>query len=142
MKSPPITIIHARHAIVGRALFGGAYLQRRARARPCNGAKEIEAFHRARRANFRQPEMFHAAHIVKHVNEEQTGEQADGGVEDDGCGEFAAGEDVVADGELVVAEELGDALVDAFVAAADEDYAIERGEASGRCLRKPSPLLA
>jgi hypothetical protein len=97
MKSPPITIIHARHAIVGRALFGGAYLQRRARARPCNGAKEIEAFHRARRANFRQPEMFHAAHIVKHVNEEQTGEQADGELRAKVAGGPASLEDVRAD---------------------------------------------
>ena len=62
---------------------------------------------------------------------EDAGEEADGGVEEDGRGEFAAGEDVVADGELFVAEELRDALVDAFVAAAEEDDAVERGEAAG-----------
>ena len=62
---------------------------------------------------------------------EDAGEEADGGVDDDGGGQFAAGEDVVADGELFVAEELGDALVDAFVAAADEDDAVEGGEAAG-----------
>jgi len=62
---------------------------------------------------------------------EDAGEEAYGGVEEDGCGQLAAGEDVVADGELVVAEELGDAFVDAFVTAADEDDAGECGEAAG-----------
>ena len=62
---------------------------------------------------------------------EDAGEEADDGVDDDGGAEFAAGEDVVADGEFFVAEELGDALVDAFVAAADEDDAVEGGEVAG-----------
>jgi hypothetical protein len=44
-------------------------------------AEEIEAFYRANRENFRLPEMFHAAHIVKHVNEEQTEEQAEAGIQ-------------------------------------------------------------
>ena len=60
---------------------------------------------------------------------EDAGEQADGGVEDDGRGQLATAEDVVADGEFFVGEEVGDALVDALVAAADEDDAVERGEA-------------
>ena len=60
---------------------------------------------------------------------EDAGEEADGGVEDDGGGELSAAEDVVADGEFFVGEEVGDALVDALVAAADEDDAVERGEA-------------
>jgi hypothetical protein len=71
---------------------------------------------------------------------QDAGEQADGGVEDDGGAEFAAGEDVVADGELLVAEELADALVDAFVAAADEDDSVERGEAAGGGLREAFAL--
>jgi hypothetical protein len=62
---------------------------------------------------------------------EDAREQADDGVDDDGCGELAAGEDVVADGELFVTEELADALVDAFVAAADEDDAVELAEPAG-----------
>jgi peptidyl-prolyl cis-trans isomerase C len=48
---------------------------------PSPGAEEIEAFYRAHRENFRLPEMFHAAHIVKHVNEEQTEEQAEAGIQ-------------------------------------------------------------
>ena len=63
---------------------------------------------------------------------EDAGEEADGGVDDDGCAELAAGEDEVADGELVVREELGDALVDTFVAAADEDDAFERRRGGAR----------
>jgi hypothetical protein len=61
---------------------------------------------------------------------EDAGEEADGGVEDDGGTELSAGEDVVADGELFVAEELGDALVHTFIAAADHDDALQRGEAA------------
>ena len=60
---------------------------------------------------------------------EDAGEEADGGVKDDGGGELSAAEDVVADGEFLVGEEVGDALVHALVAAADEDDALERGEA-------------
>ena len=71
---------------------------------------------------------------------EDAGEQADDGVEDDGCAELAAGEDVIADGEFLVAEELADALVDAFVAAADENDAIEGGETAGGCLREALAL--
>jgi hypothetical protein len=56
---------------------------------------------------------------------EDAGEEADGGVEDDGGGQLTAAEDVVADGEFFVGEEVGDALVYTFVAAADEDDAVE-----------------
>ena len=48
---------------------------------PKPAAEEIEAFYRANRENFRLPEMFHAAHIVKHINEEQTEEQAEAGIQ-------------------------------------------------------------
>ena len=44
-------------------------------------SEEIETFFQAHRENFRLPEMFHAAHIVKHVNEEQTEEQAEAGIQ-------------------------------------------------------------
>ena len=71
---------------------------------------------------------------------EDAGEEADGGVEEDGGGEFAAGEDVVADGEFFVAEELADALVDAFVTATDEDQAVEGGETAGGGLREALAL--
>jgi len=43
-------------------------------------AEEIEAFYNANRENFRKPETFHAAHIVKHVNELQTEAQAAGAI--------------------------------------------------------------
>jgi len=61
---------------------------------------------------------------------EDAGKEADGGVEDNGGGEFATAEDVVADGEFFVGEEVCDALVHALVAAADEDDAVECGEAA------------
>jgi parvulin-like peptidyl-prolyl isomerase len=48
---------------------------------PKPGTEEIEAFYRVHRENFLLPEMFHAAHIVKHVNEEQTEEQAEAGIQ-------------------------------------------------------------
>lgn len=44
-------------------------------------AQEIEAFYTVNRENFRNPELFHAAHIVKHVNEGQSVEQARAGIE-------------------------------------------------------------
>jgi parvulin-like peptidyl-prolyl isomerase len=44
-------------------------------------AEEVEAFYEANRENFRSPELFHAAHIVKHVNGEQGEEQARAGIE-------------------------------------------------------------
>ena len=59
---------------------------------------------------------------------EDAGKEADCGVEDNGGGELATAEDVVADGEFFVGEEVGDALVHALVAAADEDDAFEGGE--------------
>ena len=62
---------------------------------------------------------------------ENAGDEAHGGVEDDGSGEFAAGEDVVADREFAVAEEFVYALVDAFVASADEGDALEGDEFAG-----------
>jgi len=43
--------------------------------------EEIEGFYNANRFNFNRPEMFHASHIVKHVNHEQSEEQAEAGIE-------------------------------------------------------------
>lgn len=43
--------------------------------------EEIEAFYQANRENFRTPDLFHAAHIVKHVNGAQSEEQARAGIE-------------------------------------------------------------
>jgi len=71
---------------------------------------------------------------------QDAGEQAGYGVEDGCGGELAPGEDEVADGELLVREELRDALIDAFVAAADEDDAVERGEMAGDGLREALAL--
>ena len=62
---------------------------------------------------------------------EDAGDEAHGGVEEDGGCEFTAGEDVVADGDFAVAVELVDAFVDAFVAAADEGDPVELGEFAG-----------
>lgn len=43
--------------------------------------EELEAFFNANLDQFRRPEMFHASHIVKYVNHEQTEEQAEAGIE-------------------------------------------------------------
>ena len=66
--------------------------------------------------------------------------EAHGRVDDDGGGELASAEDVVADGEFHVAVELVDALVDAFVTAADEDDTIEGGEFAGDGLGEGATL--
>jgi hypothetical protein len=58
---------HIRIQRTTRELAAGA-------AKPA--AAQVEAFYHANRENFRNPELFHAAHIVKHVNHEQTEEQA------------------------------------------------------------------
>jgi len=44
-------------------------------------AAEVEAFYKTNRDNFRSPGLFHAAHIVKHVNGDQSEEQARAGIE-------------------------------------------------------------
>ena len=44
-------------------------------------AQEVEAFYEANRENFRNPESFQAAHIVKHVNPEHSAEEARTGIE-------------------------------------------------------------
>ena len=44
-------------------------------------AQEVEAFYEANRENFRNPELFQAAHIVKHVNREHSAEEARAGIE-------------------------------------------------------------
>jgi len=43
--------------------------------------EEISGFYEANRANFRNPAMYHVAHIVKHVTEDQSEEQALAGIE-------------------------------------------------------------
>ena len=42
--------------------------------------EQVEAFYNAHRDKFRTPELFHASHIVKHVNHEQSEEQAEAGI--------------------------------------------------------------
>ena len=54
------------------------------------------------------------------------GNEADDGIDDDECGELAAGEDVVAEGEFVV-DYRADALVVAFVVGAEYYVVIGRG---------------
>jgi len=44
-------------------------------------AEEIEGFFNANRSQFQRPDMFHASHIVKHVNHEQTEMQAQEAIE-------------------------------------------------------------
>ena len=68
------------------------------------------------------------------------GDEAHGRVKDDGGCELATGEDVVADRELAVAEEFVDALIDSFVASANQDDAIEGREFRRDSLREPLSL--
>jgi len=56
------------------------------------------------------------------------GEQADGGVQQGQSGDFAAGEDIVADADFLGVAGFDDALVDAFEAATEEDDAGAGGE--------------
>jgi hypothetical protein len=60
-------------------------VQRTMQEMVCGAAKptdeEIETFYNANRDNFRKPDMFHAAHIVKHVNHEQSEEQAEAAIQ-------------------------------------------------------------
>src|SRR5450759_2488410 len=60
---------------------------------------------------------------VRGVVAEHAGDQSGDGLDDDERSGLAAGEDVVADGELAVAEMVGDALVDAFGAATEQGEA-------------------
>lgn len=59
------------------------------------GAQEIEEFYRANREQFRQPDTFHASHIVVHVNEGRTGEQAEAAIRA-ALAELERGEDFAA----------------------------------------------
>ena len=52
---------------------------REAAAKPTK--EEIETFYQANRQNFRNPPLFHAAHIVKNINGDQREQQARAGIE-------------------------------------------------------------
>ena len=43
-------------------------------------ADEVRSFYDSQRDNFRNPELFQAAHIVRHINEQQSEEQARAGI--------------------------------------------------------------
>lgn len=63
------------------------------------------------------------------------GKESHNGIHDDDGGDDTVGEDVVADGNFLVHEEVDDALIDAFVMAAEEDEMVALGgEALGRGL--------
>src|SRR5262249_37667788 len=57
-------------------------------------------------------------------------------VKDESCGKFAAGKNEIADGDFFGGEVLGDAFVHAFIAAAEEENAIELREAACSFLRE------
>jgi len=60
---------------------------------------------------------------------DDAGHEARDGIKHDHGRKFAAGQDVVADGDFLVHQMVGDALVDAFVTAADEHQPVVLGEA-------------
>jgi len=63
--------------LVEQSLRVERFLQEIAQEAPQATAEEVEAFYNANRERFRGPERFRAAHIVKHVNELRTEEQAE-----------------------------------------------------------------
>jgi len=69
-----------RRQIARRLRFERTYADMVAGARPAE-AREVEAFYQANRENFRRPELFRAAHIVKHVDREHGAEEARAGIE-------------------------------------------------------------
>jgi hypothetical protein len=62
---------------------------------------------------------------------ESAGEQAGDGVDDESGGEFAAGENEIADGDFFGGEMFSDAFVDAFVAPAKKKDAVQLRVAAG-----------
>ena len=71
--------------MVRRWIEGSLRLQRTTRemteGAPRATADEVRCFYDSQRDNFRNPELFQAAHIVRHVNEQQSEEQARAGIE-------------------------------------------------------------
>src|SRR5271163_475246 len=69
----------------------------------------------------------------------RAGKETRDGIENEHRGQFAAAENVVADGDFVRGQMRGYTFVHAFVAAADEQEAIKLGEtASGFLIEKSS----
>jgi hypothetical protein len=62
---------------------------------------------------------------------QDAGDEAGDGVDEDGGGDGAVGEDVVADGNFLVHQVLDDALVDALVMAAQQDEVAAAGGVAG-----------
>jgi len=67
---------------------------------------------------------------------EGAGKQASDGVDDQSGGKFATGENEIADGDFFGSEMIGNSFVDAFVAAAEEENAVESGVAASGFLRE------
>ena len=71
---------------------------------------------------------------------EGSGEEADDGISDDGGGDGAIGQNVVADREFKIDEFVNDAVVDALVMAGEEDEVLGGGEFAGDLLLKDFSL--
>ena len=78
--------------------------------------------------------LLHRGCVVAHDPGQQAGHRLD----DQERAGLAAGEHDVADGDLAVAEVVGDALVDAFVPAAQQGEAVTGGQLAGHRLVEPS----
>src|SRR5215468_8535575 len=103
-------------AIVGRAGVVGKIEQGTAvgeRFVQGGGLRSFGAFEQAERFIFRRGFVTESA-----------GEQASDGVDDESGGEFAAGENEIADRDFFASEMFGDAFVHTFVATAEEEYAV------------------
>jgi hypothetical protein len=72
---------------------------------------------------------------------QRTGKEARGRLDDDQGRQLSAGEDVIADGDLLVHRTKADPLVDPFIPAAEEDNPPSFGrQPPGRLLGEPLPL--
>src|SRR3990172_6008237 len=71
---------------------------------------------------------------------ERAGQETRNRVDEDQCGEFTSGQNVIADGDFVGDEMLADALIHALVAAADQGEAFVRGQRAGDGLRENTSL--
>ena len=75
-----------------------------------------------------------------HVIAKDSWQETNDGIDDDDGSDRAVGEDVVADGKLLIHAGLDDAVVDALVVAAEEDQTWHGGEAMGIGLAKAFAL--
>ena len=66
-----------------------------------------------------------------------SGDETDDGVDEDDGGNYAVGQDVISDGDLVIHEMIDDSLIDPFVMTAQDDEMFGGGKRGGGVLIEP-----